>query len=416
MALINSLFRAGPAPWDDFWYKSVGSQAASSTGLRVDAETALKLSVVWACATLISESIAMLPLIVYHRLPNDGKERATTNPLYSVLHDKPNANQTSQQWRQQMTMQMLLRGTGLSEMVAGPGGFADQLVPLDQSRLTKPKVAGDPYILRRDDGPDRSIPWANVLRLPGPSIDGLWGMSVIEAARESMGIGLAAEQYAGRVFSQDGRPRGVIEHPAKLSKEAREQLAESWANAYAGLANAHKVAVLWEGMKFSPMSVSPEDAQMLESREFSVEDICRWFRVPPHMVGSTAKVTSWGTGIEQLSIGFVTFTLLPWLVRWEQAIGAQLIAAPQWYFAEHVVDGLLRGDQKTRYEAYQIGVLSGWLSINDVRRFENMNPVPGGDEYRAPLNSSPVSQPKGAVDGQADWMAELVGRTNGHAE
>jgi HK97 family phage portal protein len=173
-------------------------------------------------------------------------------------------------------------------------------------------------------------------------------------------------------------------------------------------------------MKFSAISVSPDDAQMIATREFSIEDVARWFGVPPHMIGSTAKVTSWGSGIEQLSIGFVTYTLLPWLKRWEQAIRRDLIGNKRRYFAEHNVDGLVRGDIKTRYEAYSIGRQMKWLSANDVRRFENLNPILGGDAYENPAITTTPSQDAAALNlGADDWQARLIElageRTNGHA-
>ena len=386
--------------------------------MRVDPDTALKLSAVWACVRLISESVASLPLIIYERLPNGGKARAPYHAIYDTLQYQPNGWQTAQGWRQQMTMHALLRGAGYSRLVAGPRGAATWVQPLNPDWLTVPDVIDDqhPYLYRVPGKPEEAIYHDEMLRVDGLSLDGVRPVSVIEYARESMGIGMAAEQYAGRVFSQDARPRGTLEHPGKLSKEAAERLAESWREAYAGLGNAHKVAVLQEGMKFSTISVTPDDAQMLASREFSVEDVARWFGVPPHMIGSTAKVTSWGSGIEQLSIGFVTYTLLPWLTRWEQSIRRDMIFQKDRFFAEHVVDGLLRGDQESRYRAYMIGLTGTFLSPNDVRRLENMNPRPGGDVYQNPAITVTPASGAGALNDMPELQAMLNGRTNGHAE
>ncbi len=424
MGILASLFRAGPAAHDDYWYRPVG--ATSLAGVRVDADTALKLSAAWACVRIISESVAGLPLPIYRMRPDGGKERDSTHPLYDTLQYQPNEWQTAQQWRQQMTTAALLRGCGYSEMVPGPRGPMTRVRPLHNDWLTLPKDMTDPastYTYREPGQQAREIRNDLVFRLDGMTLDGVTPCSVIEYARESMGIGLAAEQYAGRVFSQDGRPRGTLEHPGKLSKDAADRLKESWQESYAGLGNAHKVAVLQEGMKFNAISVTPDDAQMLASREFSVEDICRWFGVPPHMVGSTAKVTSWGSGIEQLSIGFVTYTLLPWLKRWEQSIRRDLIFDKANVFAEHVLDGLLRGDQESRYRAYMIGLTGTFLSPNDVRRLENMNPRPGGDVYQNPAITpgGTAMQDAAALDlGVQDWQARLIEltgeRTNGHAD
>lgn len=419
MGFIASLFRAGPAPDNDFWYRPTAG-VASVAGVRVDADTALKLSAAWACVRLISETIATLPLQVYERMGEQGKRPAPDMPLYDLLHDQPNGDQTALEWRQQMTVHALLRGNAYSEKIPGPLGSVSELVPLHPDLVTPPDKIGGPYEYREANGQRRQIDADRMFVLRGLTLDGQRAVSVIEYARESMGIGLAAEQYAGRVFSQDGRPRGTLEHPGKLSKDAADRLKETWQESYAGLGNAHKVAVLQEGMKFSAISVSPDDAQMIATREFSIEDVARWFGVPPHMIGSTAKVTSWGSGIEQLSIGFVTYTLLPWLKRWEQAIRRDLIGNKRRYFAEHNVDGLVRGDIKTRYEAYSIGRQMKWLSANDVRRFENLNPILGGDAYENPAITTTPAQNAAALNlGADDWQARLIElageRTNGHA-
>lgn len=417
--ILSSLFRAegnvSRSPLDDYWYQPRGT--SSVTGVRVDADTALKLSAAWACNRIISESVSSLPLPIYKVRSDGGKERAPYHAIYDVLQYQPNGWQTAQAWRQQMTTDALMRGAGFSRFVDGPRGPHTALEPLHFDWLTLPPKRGGNYVYREPGQPEQQILYEDVFRVDGLTLDGWTPCSVISYARESLGLGLAAESYAGRVFSQDGRPRGTLEHPGKLSKDAGDRLAETWRETYSGLANAHKVAVLQEGMKFNAISVTPEDAQMLASREFSVEDVCRWFGVPPHMVGSTAKVTSWGSGIEQLSIGFVTYTLLPWLKRWEQSIRRDLIFDKQQFFAEHVIDGLLRGDQASRYAAYAIGRQNKWLSANDVRRMENMNPIPGGDTYDNPAIT--VAQPgaAGALDDMPELVAMLNGeRMNGHAE
>lgn len=387
MGLIRSLFRAGPAPHDDFWYQPIGYSVTSATGVRVSPDMALRLSAVWACVRLISDLTSILPLPIYRFLPAGGKERAPEHPLYQTLQNRANFWQTAQGFRQQLTVHALLRGAGFARIVDTERGRHTGLEPLNPDWLQLPKPPLDPYsvyIYREPGKPDQHINQGSIFRLDGPTLDGYTPVSVVTYARESMGLGLAAESYAGRVYSQDGRPRGVLEHPGKLSKEAMERLSESWQASYAGLSNAHKVAVLQEGMKFSSISVSPEDAQMIASREFSVEDLARWFGVPPHLIGSTAKTTSWGSGIEQMTLGFVKFTLLPWLQRWEQSIQRDLIFDKDVFFAEHVLDGLMRGDLLSRYKAYAIGRQGTWLSANEVRGWENLNPRPGGDEYDNP--------------------------------
>ncbi len=387
-----------PDPNDEFWWTPSPGLVAQS-GVRVDADAAMKVSAVWACVRLISETIASLPLIVYQRLPDGGRERAVNHPLYSLLHDQPNGWQTAFEFVEMLTGHALLRGDAYARIVPGPRGPVDQLVPLHPDRVTPERIPtgtsspdGRPvYRLRyrvwREDGRDEVVNKDQIFHLGGLSFDGVRGLSVIEYGREAMGLALAAEGYGARLFSQDAKPGGVLQHPGKLSEGAAKRLRADWQAMHAGLANAHKVAVLEEGMTWHQVGMTSEDAQFLQTREFQVEDVARWFRVPLHMISSTTKATSWGTGIEQLSIGFVVYTLLPWLRRWEKAIARDLIIAPHLYFAEFLVDALLRGNVRDRYEAYAVGRNWGWLSANDVRRMENMNPIgPAGDVYLQPLN------------------------------
>lgn len=379
-----------PDAWDDYWYMPVTSE--TQAGVKVDASTAMKISTVYACVKVLAETLASLPLIVYERLPDGGKKRAMNHPLYDPLHNQPNRWQTSFEWREMKMGHVLLRGNCYSQIIPGPRGFADQLAPLHPAYMEKVErlPTGElRYTYQEPNGPSRIFNGGEIFHVPGLSDNGLGGLSVIALARESMGAAIAAEGYGARFFSQDARPGGVLQHPGKLTKEAHDRISESWKKAHSGLPGAHQAALLEEGMQWKQVGMTSEDAQFLETREFQVEDIARWFRVPLHMIGSTSKVTSWGTGIEQLSLGFVIYSLLPWLRRWEQRISSSLILAPRRYFVEFLVDGLLRGDLKTRYEAYGTAINWGWLSPNDVRRLENMNPREGGEEYLRPTNMMP---------------------------
>lgn len=377
-------------PLDDYWYEPRVS--TSVAGVPVDAETALKISTVWACVGLLADTIASLPLIIYRYMGEDGRERARNNPLYTVLHDQPNQWQTAAEFREMLTGHALLRGNGYAQIKPGPRGPADQLEPLHPDRVTPERLRNGRlrYQVRQDDGSTKPFNQEDIFHLRGPS-DGLAGKSVIKYARDSFGLTLAAERYGSRFFRNDSRPGGVLHTDGKLSRDAAARIKESWEHAHSSV-NQNRVAVLEEGLKWQQVGISPEEAQFLGSREFQAEDVCRWFRVPPHMVGLTGKATSWGSGIEQMSIGFVTYTLLPWLTRWKQAIARDLIIARDIYFADFVVEGLLRGDITSRYDAYATGRQWGWLSANDVRKLENMNPIPGGDAYLSPLNMSDSNQ------------------------
>jgi len=371
----------------------MGSAAPTVSGVSVGPDSALKLSVVYACVRLLSETIAALPLVVYQRRADGGREEATQHPLYELLHDQPNANQTAIEFRQMMTAHALLRGNAYARIVPGPRGPADQLIPLHPDHVT-PEELPDGNLRYRVSGLTRPLLDDEVLHLKGMSLDGKMGVSVITYMRESIGLGLAAEHYGGRFFGNGAQPGGVLKKTdgKSLSDGAAKRVKASWESAHVG-GNQHRVAVLEEGLEFQAIGINNKDSQFIELREFQAEDIAgRWFGVPPHMIGLTSKATTWGSGIEQMGIGFVVYTLLPWLKRWEQAISRDLIIATDRYFVEHVVAGLLRGDTQARYAAYAIGRQWGWLSVNDIRHFENMNPISGGETYLTPLNMSPAAE------------------------
>lgn len=374
-------------PASERWWTS-GPGAMAQSGAWVGVETALQASPVWACVRLISESIAMLPIIVYRRLSDGGKERAPGHPLYELLHDAPNEQQTAFAWKRVMMVHALLWGAGYSLIVPGPRGAVDRLEPIhpDTIRLERLPGGGRRYQVRGDDGVERPVNEEDVFVLPGLSIDGVEGLSLIRYARESIGLSLAAQSYSARFYSQGARPGGVLESAKPLSPEAAERLRQRWQAAHSGPHNAHQVAVLTDGVTWRATGMTHEAAQLIEQLDWSVADIARFFNVPLHMIQQVTKTTSWGSGIEEMGIEFVTYTLLPWIRNIEQAITQHLIVAPQAYFAEFLLESLLRGKLLDRYHAYAIGRQWGWLSRNDIRRLENMNPIPGGDDYLSPLN------------------------------
>lgn len=402
MSLILSIIgrqkiEAAVDPFDDRWYGGAASQ--SIAGVNVSADTALKLSTVWACVTLLAETVATLPLVVYQQA-SDGKQRATNHPLYSVLHDQPNQTQTAFEFWLMMMAHLLLRGNAYAFILPGARGFADQLEPIHPDAVAVEKLENGRlrYLVQQKDGTRKPYTQDDIFHLRGLSLDGVTGVSVIRYARDTVGLGMAAEHYGSRFFRNDSRPGGVLQTDKKLTPDAANRLKVGWESAHSG-GNQHRVAVLEEGMKWQQIAIAPQDAQYLETREFQAEDVCRWFRVPPHMVGLTSKATSWGSGIEQMSIGFVTYTLLPWLVRIKQAISRDLILATDRYFADFVIEGLLRGNITDRYTAYATGVQWGWLSPNEIRRLENMNARPNGDSYLTPLNMT-TGTPNGTPNGE----------------
>ena len=372
------------------------SQApVSAAGVRVDADGALKISTAWACTRLISETVAMLPRIVYQQMADGGKTRATGHPLYDLLHDQPNSLQTSFEFVDMLQMHAILRGSGYAKIIPGPRGTVDKLIPVHPNRVKKELVDDDTlrYRIRERDGSERVYNDDEIFELRGLSLDGENTVSVVTYARESMGLTLAAERFGAKLFANFSRPGGFLKHPGQLSAEAQQRLAHQ-VEEMTGGDNLHRLGVLEEGMEFQTVTFTPEDSQMLQTREFQAEDICRWFRVPPHMVGLTSKSTSWGSGIEEMSRGYVTYVLMPWLMRWQQVISKDLIIASNTYFVEFLTDALLRGDIEKRYNAYATGRNGGWLATNEIRKFENMNPVPkGDDDYLTPLNMQKANEP-----------------------
>jgi HK97 family phage portal protein len=382
-------------PGDDFWWRSAGPTSVAGpavSGVYVSEQTALCASAIWGCCKLLSESLAGLPLPVYERFPDGARQRAPNHPLYDRLQHAPNEHMTAFDFKVAMMLALLLRGEAYARIVPGPRGPVDQLLPLPPDRVAVEALPSgrQRYRVTEPDGSQRVLLDDEVWRLLGLTLDGKRGLSVLGYARETIGLSLAAESYGARFFSQDAAPKGVIEYAGVLSLDAKRRLRAAWQEAHAGLGNAYSTAVLDEGMSYKAMGVAPKDAEWVSLREFEVEDICRFFGVPLHLVQLVSKSSSWGSGIESMGIEFVTYALLPWLRRWENGINADLILAPQRFFAEFLVDGLLRGNQKDRYDAYATGRQWGWLSANDVRRYENLNPVAGLDDYLVPVNMAPA--------------------------
>lgn len=360
------------------------SAGQTASGMAINPSTALKISTVWACVKLISETIASLPAIVYQRDANGDKTRATNHPLYDLLHTQPNQGQTAFEFFEMMTGHALMRGNAYALIQAGPRGFADQLIPLHPDTVTPEKIAGTNKLRYRVAGYTQPFNDDQILHLRGRSDDGLIGLDPVSYARESFGLTMAGEKYGAKFFGNNSIPGGILKTAGKLKPDTAKRLKGDWESAHQG-GNNQRVAVLEEGLEWQAMGIDPRNAQFLELRQFQAEDVCRWYGVPPHMVGLTAKVTSWGSGIEQLGIGYVTYTLVPWLTRWAQAISRDLILAPQTYFVEFLVAGLLRGDLKSRYDAYAIAIDKGWYNVNEVRKLENENSIgPDGDVYRTP--------------------------------
>ncbi|ETF00687.1 plasmid partitioning protein ParB [Advenella kashmirensis W13003] len=350
----------------------------TSAGQTVNQKSVMQLSTVWACARIIAETISTLPLKVYEKR-SDSRVIATQHPIYSILHAQPNKDTTASVFWEAKIVAMLLRGNGLSEKKY----IGNRLVALDflvPARLTINRGAnGKLRYLYTENGKQREIPEDRIFRIPGFTLDGKWGVSVIEYGAKVFGSALAAAEAANSTFEKGLAPTVAFTMDRVIKEDQRNKFRESMKK-ISGALNAGESPLLEAGMDAKTIGIPPKDAQLLESRGFSVEEICRWFRVPPHMVGHTSNSTSWGAGIEQQMIGFLTFTLRPWLTRIEQAINKDLFSPvdQQRFYAEFSIEGLLRADSKTRAEYQAIQVNNGIKTRDDVRREENL-PAKGGN-------------------------------------
>lgn len=358
----------------------------TNSGQRVNQNTALNLTVVYACIRVLAESVASIPLVVYRRTANGGKERATDHPVYRVLHDRANEDQPSFMWRETIMGHLGLRGNTYSEKEYDNAGRLIGLWPITPDRVQVRRARQVKQFLIEVEGTPRAFTSREILHIPGLGYDGLVGYTPLTVAREAIGLGLAAQEHGARFFSNGANPGGVLEHPGKLGPDALKNLRASWTERHSGTANAYKPAILEEGMKWHQLSVSNRDSQFLETRKFQISEIARIFRIPPHMVGDLERATF--SNIEQQSIDFVVHTLRPWLVRIEQVLNWELFDESERaeYFAEFNVEGLLRGDSAARGAFYTQMFNLGALSVNDIREKENMNPVEGGDKRFVPLN------------------------------
>lgn len=409
MGFFARLLASERNPDDPRWWADAGGGGVSLTGTYVSAETALRISAVWACVRLISQSLASIPLIVYRRTGDDARERATNNPLYELLHSQPNNGMTAFEFKRLLTTHALLKGTGYARILPGPRGAVDRLIPIHPNVATPEQIDDETLrlVVRKPGKPEEVLLPGEFFHVTGLSWDGLTGVSVIEYARESMGLALATESHGARMFSQGASLGGLLVHPGKLTAEQARAIRNDWHAQHSGLSNAHQVAVFGDGLAYHQEGMSNEDAQFIATRQFQIADIARWFGVDLTLLQENTKSTSWGTGIEQMLQAFVTFTLLPWATAWEQAIKRDLILAPQTYYAEYLLNSLVRGDMKSRFEAYQMSILAGWESPAGVRRKENENPVPGLDWYARPLNMEYVGET--SRSGNIGWQISQNG-------
>ncbi|BAK10841.1 phage portal protein [Pantoea ananatis] len=385
-----------------FWQEWMGM---SSSGKVVSADKAIQLSAVWACVRLLSESVSTLPLKIYQRQDDGSRKPATQHPAYQVLCRRPNLEMTPSRFMLMLVASICLRGNGFVEkkMI---GNKLVSLVPLlPQNMVVKRLDDGSLQYTYTETSSQRVIPVKNIMHIRGFGLDGVCGMMPMMAGRDVIGAAMAVEESAAKIFENGLQSSGFLSAETALDKDQRERL-RGYMQAFTGSRNAGKIMVLEGGLKYQNVTMNPEAAQMLESRAFSIEEICRWFRVPPFMVGHADKQSSWASSVEGMNLQFLTNTLRPLLVNIEQEISRCLLDGDEELFAEFSVEGLLRADSAGRSAYYTTALQNGWMSRNDVRRLENMPPIEGGEIYTVQLNLTPLEDLK--QNSQAAQAANLL--------
>ena len=417
MSIFSGLFKSRDHPNNS----TVGSRYAfymggSSSGRSVTERSAMQMTAVYACVRILSEAIAGLPLHLYRYKEDGGKEKAIDHPLYLLLHDEPNPEMSSFVFRETLMTHLLLWGNAYAQIIRNGKGEIVALYPLMPNKMTVSRDdKGQLYYayqksqeeLPKDRAYTVTLHPSDVLHIPGLGFDGLVGYSPIAMAKNAIGLAIATEEYGAKFFANGATPGGLLEYPGTVKDPDR--IRESWSKGFSG-GNSHKIAILEEGMKYTPISISPEQAQFLETRKFQINEIARIFRVPPHMVGDLEKSSF--SNIEQQSLEFVKYTLDPWVVRWEQSIQRALLQAEEKkrYFIKFNLEGLLRGDYQSRMNGYATARQNGWMSANDIRELENLDRIPaedGGDLYLINGNMLPL-QRAGAFASTTDRKEETT--------
>jgi len=354
------------------------------TGKSVDSTSALGLSAVWGCTKVLSESIASLPLNIYERMADGDRLLADTHRLYFLLHNQPSKLYTSYTFIEYLVKSICLNGNGYAVINRDRNANIVSFTCINPTDVKILQEYGSLYYNIK--GYDELIPAEDIIHVKNLTNDGILGMSPIQYAAESLGWGIALQTYGNTYFGNGGMPSGTLESDKVLTTEAVERLRQSWDKAYGGVDNANKVAVLEEGIQFKPVSISNESAQFLASRQWSISEIARWYRVPPHLIQDLSKSSF--NNIEMQSMEFIQYTLTPLLKRFEQEFNSKVFKVNERnrFYVEFNVNGLLRGDAKTRADLYTKAIQWGWMSINEVRRKENLNAIPDGDEHLVPMN------------------------------
>ena len=400
MGILSGIFKARDKPQD----RTAGSSytffmGGTTAGKIVTERSAMQMTAVYSCVRILAEAIAGLPLHLYRYTDEGSKEKALDHPLYLLLHDEPNPEMSSFVFRETLMTHLLLWGNAYAQIIRNGKGEVVALYPLMPNKMTVDRDPEGHLYYQYNRNSDEAIKPSqtvllqprDVLHIPGLGFDGLVGYSPIAMAKNAIGLAIATEEYGAKFFANGAAPSGVLEHPGTIKDPQRVR--DAWQSQFGGSSNSGKVAVLEEGMKYTPISISPEQAQFLETRKFQINEIARIFRVPPHMVGDLEKSSF--SNIEQQSLEFVKYTLDPWVIRWEQSLQRALIRQDEKarYFVKFNLEGLLRGDYQSRMTGYATARQNGWMSANDIRELENLDRIPaedGGDLYLINGNMLPL--------------------------
>ena len=390
--MFLSLFNAASSdrsPFGDFWFEPIGGR--SSSGMRVSADNALRLSAVWACVRILSETLASMPFCMYRYKPNGGKQFITDHPIARLFNKAPNAFQTPFEWRELLQAHLALRGNAYNQIITDRKGVITALLPLHPDRVKVEMLPGGEYRYQvlQPNGTSLPLTRGEVWHIRGLSFDGITGLNPIELARDAVGMGLSAQEYGARFFQNDARPGGVIEFNGTFkTQDARQAFIASWQAGQSG-ASRGKTAVLEHDMKYKEIGLNNADAQFIEARKFQVTEIARMFRVPPHMIADLDRATF--SNIEHQSLEFVLHTMTPWAERWESSIESSLLLESEEDLEiEFDFTSLLRGDHSARAAYYNSGINTGWLTRNEARLMEGYDPLRGLDQPLQPLNMVPA--------------------------
>ena len=399
MGIFNKLEQrsslATPERWLVDWF---AGGTDTSSGARVTSVTAMQMVAVFACINILARTVGSLPLHLYKRLSDGGKQKARKHPLYNLIRNLPNPEMPAMHFRSTLMGHLAGWGNCYSYIDWGPNGYPRAIWPIRPDRVQVRRVAGELVYRYYPNTDDKKlmdnfiVPTENMLHIPGFGFDGVLGYSPISLAREAIGLGLATEEFGARFFGAGTHPGMVVEHPNKLSPTAHDNLKKSLTEKYSGLGQSHRLLILEEGMKASPITINPEDSQFLEVRKFQVNEIARLFLIPPHMIADLDRSTN--NNIEHQGIEFVVHTMRPWFVLWEEQYNRVLLRSDErdTYFFRFDVDELLRGDTASRYAAYAVARNNGWMNADEIRAKENMNAIPNGQGqmYLVPLNMIPT--------------------------